>query len=69
MEPTEQDIDVIYRLTANIQETIAEEAEEILNELALLNDEDLAISSSEHFTVSSNIQDASNSESLPLSKK
>ena len=31
MEPTEKKIGAMYRLTANIQETTAEEAEEILN--------------------------------------
>ncbi len=43
--------DPFYRLTSNVEDASAEEAKEILDEIAALEDEDFKISSIKHFSV------------------
>lgn len=43
--------DPFYRLTANVQDASQAETEEILSEISELSDDDLSISSVEHFSV------------------
>ena len=43
--------DPFYRLTANVEEADAAESAEILDAISSMEDDDLAISSSERFTV------------------
>ena len=48
---TKMKADPFYRLTANVEEADAAESAEILDAISSMEDDDLAIASSERFTV------------------
>ena len=48
---TKMKADPFYRLTANVEEADAAESAEILDAISSMEDDDLAIASSEQFTV------------------